>query len=83
MEGLFYHCAQDAQAQIPGSPEGLSLLAKKGRVEIMTQHVNRGATLWLYAGESPDDMEFFFVHTGQIELLLSCLLYTSDAADEL
>lgn len=71
MEGLFYHCAQDTQSQIPGSPEGLSLLAKKGRVEIMTQHVNRGATLWLYAGESPDDMEFFFVHTGQIELLLS------------
>lgn len=71
MEGLFYHCAQDAKVQIPGSPEGLSLLAKKGKVEIMTQHVNRGATLWLYAGEDPDDMEFFFVHTGRIELLLS------------
>lgn len=49
----------------------LSLLAKKGNLEVMTQRVTKGATAWLYPAGDPSDMEFYFVHSGEMEIVLS------------
>lgn len=68
MKGLYLHTAQE------NSPAGdeaqwLTLLAKKGNFEVMTQRVLRGATAWLYPAENAADMEFYFVHTGEMEIV--------------
>ncbi|MEA4823825.1 MAG: HD domain-containing protein [Clostridiaceae bacterium] len=48
----------------------LSLLAKKGSTEIMSQTLISGATVWLVPADEPETMEFFFIHKGEIELTL-------------
>lgn len=69
VEGIYTHRAGE-KGMAPGNTDGLSLLGKRGNLEIMAQRVTRGATVWLSPGGSPEDFEFFFIHTGQIELVL-------------
>lgn len=68
MKGLYLHLAEENGTK---ENEWLSLLAKKGNVEIMTQQVVKGATAWLYPAQNETDLEFFFVHTGKMEIVLS------------
>ncbi|MFA6729771.1 MAG: HD domain-containing phosphohydrolase [Eubacteriales bacterium] len=48
----------------------LKLLAKYGDTEIMEQTIMAGATVWLSPAEDPETLEFFFIHSGRIELEL-------------
>lgn len=68
MKGLYLHLAQEKGTK---ENEWLSLLAKKGNVEIMTQQVVKGATAWLYPAQNETDLEFFFVHAGKMEIVLA------------
>lgn len=69
MKGLYLHTAAESAGQ-GGENQWLTLLAKKGNFEVMTQKVTRGATAWLYPAENPGDLEFFFVHKGEMEIVL-------------
>lgn len=66
MEGFFARRAGDGS--MPGMPDGLMLLAKHANLEVMTQRVDKNATVWLSPGTGEDDFEFFFVHEGEIEI---------------
>lgn len=68
MEGFYARCAGDGSMQ--GMADGLMLLAKHSNLEVMTQHVDKNATVWLTPGTGEDDFEFFFVHKGEIEINL-------------
>ena len=70
MKGLYLHEAARENLNCEDENQFLTLLAKKGNFEVMTQRVIRGATAWLYPAENPGDMEFFFVHTGEMEIVL-------------
>lgn len=69
MKGFYLHLADETQC--PDKTECLSLLAKKGNFEIMAQRVTRGATAWVYPAEDKQDLEFFFVHSGEMEIVIS------------
>lgn len=68
MKGLYLHLAEEKSSK---ENEWLSLLAKKGDLEIMTQQVVKGATAWLYPAENAHDLEFFFVHSGKMEIVMA------------
>ena len=70
MNGLYLYQGQNCTGKADETPF-LSLLAKKGNLEVMTQRVTKGATVWLYPASDPADMEFFFVHSGEMEIVLS------------
>lgn len=72
MNGLYLQLAQEEKhIDHERKEEWLSLLAKKGNFEVMTQRVVRGAAVWLYPAENENDLEFFFIHTGKMEIVLS------------
>ncbi|MEG1547257.1 MAG: HD domain-containing protein [Clostridia bacterium] len=48
----------------------IRLLAKQDEVEIMTQTLIAGAAVWLIPAEDSHTMEFFFIHEGEVELML-------------
>jgi len=48
----------------------LNLLARRPGMEIMYQHILRGATVWLAPGTEPDTFEFFYIVSGSIRLML-------------
>ena len=54
VEGIYTHRAGE-KGMAPGNTDGLSLLGKRGNLEIMAQRVTRGATVWLSPGGSPED----------------------------
>ncbi len=49
--------------------DGLKLLAKRGDLEIMQQNILKGAMAWLVPSGNEDDIEFFFVLSGSLELV--------------
>ena len=49
--------------------DGLKLLAKRGDLEIMQQNILKGAVVWLVPSGNGQDIEFFFVHSGSIEMI--------------
>lgn len=67
MKGLFF-IRTDELKQQPGHPQmdALKLLAKQGKLEIMHQHILRGATVWLTPSSTPDELEFFYIISGTI-----------------
>ncbi len=69
MKGLYLHSATESQNH-GENDQWLTLLAKRGNFEVMTQKINRGATAWLYPAENTADMEFFFVHSGKMEIVM-------------
>ena len=70
MKGLYLHkAAVDLNAG--DESQWLQLLAKKGNFEVMTQRVIRGATAWLYPAQDSNDLEFYFVHSGAMEIVIS------------
>ena len=48
----------------------LNLLARRPGMEIMYQHILKGATVWLAPGTEPDTFEFFYILSGSIRLML-------------
>lgn len=74
MDGLYIHKAKkDLQLSSysfeEDIDESLSLLAKHGKVEVMTQTILKGAVVWLSPGMDDDSFEFFFVHEGELEIV--------------
>ena len=72
MEGLFIHKVQNNEKQVSlrsDIDESLSLIAKHGQYEIMTQLILKGSVVWLTPGVTEDPFEFFFVHQGKLEIL--------------
>ena len=49
--------------------DGLKLLAKRDDLEIMQQNILKGAVVWLVPSGNELDIEFFFVHSGAIEMI--------------
>lgn len=47
---------------------GLSLLVRHPSMEIMRQYIFRGSVVWLVPSDKASDVEFFFVHSGKIEI---------------
>ena len=47
---------------------GLSLLVRHPSMEIMRQFIFRGSVVWLVPSDKATDVEFFFVHSGKIEI---------------
>lgn len=72
MEGLFIHKPKSESDRMPlqeGIDDSLSLLAKAGKFEVMTQVILQGSVVWLSPGVQEDAFEFFFVHKGVIEIM--------------
>lgn len=67
MKGL-YITRKDELNQQPAHPQldALKLLAKEGNLEIMRQHILRGASVWLTPSQDPKDIEFFYICSGCI-----------------
>lgn len=66
MDGFFgWHSHQGA---FSGRADGLALLAKSGKLEIMTQRIEESSTAWLSPGEDEENFEFFYVHEGSLEV---------------
>ena len=70
MEGIFHHKNKINSDGNEHLPQGIELLAKNGNVEIMEQTILAEAPVWLYPADTPDTMEFFFIHRGSLELSL-------------
>lgn len=70
MKGLYIHTAADNR-EMAMDEQLPQLLAKKGNFEVMTQRLNCGATAWLYPAQDSNDMEFYFVHSGALEIVAS------------
>lgn len=68
MQELFYNIKNNTANNDTLLPQGIQLLAKHADMEIMTQNIVKGATVWLTPAESPDTFEFFFVQKGSILL---------------
>lgn len=79
MEGFYVRRAGDHSAN--GTGEGLTLLAKHESVEIMTQRVDKNATVWLTPGTGEDDFEYFFVHEGEMQIDMDGETITFHAGD--
>lgn len=68
MQELFYNIQNNNANNDSLLPQGIQLLAKHADMEIMTQNIVKGATVWLTPAESPDTFEFFFVQKGSLLL---------------
>lgn len=79
MEGFYARRAGDGS--MPGMADGLLLLAKHSNLEVMTQRVDKNATVWLTPGTGEDDFEFFFVHEGEMEIDIDGEVITFRAGD--
>lgn len=66
MEGIFIRDGSEAGKD--QGIQGLSLLAKFGKTEIMSQYICTNAVVWLVPGVTDETFEFFFVHSGSIRL---------------
>lgn len=79
MEGFYVRRADDRNS--PGTTKGLTLLAKHDSVEIMTQRVDKNATVWLSPGTGENDFEYFFVHEGEMQIDMDGETITFRAGD--
>ncbi len=70
MEGFFYntYAPRGDVSAISQASEDIRLLARHGELEIMSLYIAARSTVWLVPGG--DIFEFFFVHQGELELLL-------------
>lgn len=70
MEGVFPNQLHSTRNDSQLIPDGIELLAKCADMEIMKQTILKSANVWLYPADSTNTMEFFFVHEGELELML-------------
>ena len=57
-------------SSLPDPKAGLQLLCKCPEFEFMEQFIARDAVIWLVPAADPETVEFFFVHSGKIQLEL-------------
>lgn len=71
MEHLFIN-GSDAERLGIGQREGfLKLLAQHANLEVMQQSIQKNSFIWLTPAEQPETMEFFYVLSGHIQLMLA------------
>lgn len=70
MDGLFFDRLDSDVKEAGQGTVSIKLLAKCNEAEIMCQTILKDATVWLEPDKDPETLEFFFVHSGLIELLL-------------
>lgn len=64
MQGFFYNRAASGE-------EALRLLARIHGMEVMRQRILKDSVVWLAPCPLRDDVEFFYVHSGSIEIELN------------
>ncbi len=69
MEGFFFNKAI-LNAPLEAGSSGITLLARHGDMEIMSQPIRAGVAVWLLPAGDRNTIEFFFVHTGELEIVL-------------
>ena len=69
MRGFYFNKGDSFSSELGLSKDGLRLLAKQGNLEIMQQHIVKGAVVWLVPVKSQDDLDFFYVHSGRIDII--------------
>lgn len=69
MEGLYIHSADNGAND--GKKKDLSLLAKHGDLEIMTQRIAKSSAAWLCPAEREDAFEFYYLLSGKVELTVT------------
>lgn len=82
MQGISLNRGQPNTEKDQLIPDGIQLLAKCADMEIMKQRILKNANVWLYPADSQNTMEFFFVHEGELELMLDdgpICLHTGDS----
>ncbi len=69
MEGLFIN--EDGSRLNLGLEQAhLTLLAKRQGMEVMVQMLHAHATVWIVPADDEDTMEFFYVLSGHVDLML-------------
>lgn len=71
MDGLFINTAGPSFSDLIIHVDGLKLLAKRDDIEIMRQTIIKDATVWLVPSGNNEDIEFFFIHTGSLEITMT------------
>ena len=69
MQGLYVNRGGMFNHEAGFCHDGLKLLAKHANLEIMRQDIVKGAMAWLVPSGNENDIEFFFVLSGSIELV--------------
>lgn len=69
MEGIYFNPG-NTKGPSPESSAVYDLLTKHGNMEIMRMQIESGDIIWLCPAEDEAAIEFFFVHSGGIELAL-------------
>lgn len=67
MKGLFLH--SHARDSVSDPTADLTLLAKSGKLEVMTQDIRRSAVAWLAPAEKEDAFEFYYLISGKMEIV--------------
>ena len=81
MKGIVFSTQENSSDNSSFVPQGIKLLAKCAEMEIMTQNMVKGATVWLSPADSVETFEFFFVHKGAISVDLKTEHKTLRAGD--
>lgn len=61
--------------------ENLRLLCKHAKLEIMTQHLVKGAVVWMEPAQQHDDLEFFYLLTGSLTFRMPGRTQNATAGD--
>lgn len=70
-EGFFLRKKDTSAAETDIKSTSIKLLAKDADLEIMSQRILQGATVWLTPADDSETMEYFFVHQGALEITLN------------
>ena len=70
MEGVFINKLNVEVNTSEIASAGIRLLAKCGDMEIMEQTFVAEDTVWFSPAKDPETMEYFFIHSGSVELVL-------------
>jgi hypothetical protein len=65
LEGFYYNIS-NLDEQKEHIFKGISLLARHGDLEIMSQPIMAGAAFWLLPAGDKNTIEFCFVHIGEL-----------------
>lgn len=68
MQGIYLN--KYGSSAPPDPKAGLQMLCKCPEFEFMEQFISRNAVIWLVPADDPETVEFFYVHTGKIQLEL-------------
>ena len=81
MEGVFINKLNIEVNTSEIASAGIRLLAKCGDMEIMEQSFVAEDTVWFSPAEDPETMEYFFIHSGSVELVLDTETRLLNAGD--